>query len=440
MKTTRRDLFRYASLAPFGIAAASGQSSPAANQQTMIGVRFDAKPTVRMGFIGLGGRGMSQLQNFTAVDGVEVVALCDVAPEKTARAQQRLQKAGQQKAAEVYHGSETAFESLSKREDIDLVCIATPWKWHVPMAVMSLRHGQHACVEVPTASTLDECWALVNTSEQTRRHCVQLENCCYGYNEMLMYNLVHDGVLGELTHAGAAYDHDLRTVLFDQKGEGAWRRAEHIARDGNLYPTHGLGPVARYLDIHRGDRFEYIVSMSSPALSLAHYRDTHLVEDDPRRKETYRCGDQNTSLIKTAKGRLITLEHNTTTPEPYDRINMIAGTRGIFRDYPPRIFVDGAGNDEWGPLDPYKAKYEHPYWTRQGEIARKLGGHGGMDFIQAYRLIECIHQGIAPDMDVYDAAAWCAPVPLSEMSVAHGSAPMQFPDFTRGSWSASRTA
>lgn len=440
MKTTRRDLFRYASLAPLGMAAVSGQSNPPANQQSMMGMRFEGKPLVRMGFIGLGGRGTGQLRNFLATDGVQVMALCDLMPEKTARAQGLVAKAGQQKVPETYHGSETAYEALSTREDIDVVCVATPWIWHVPMAVMSMRHGQHAFVEVPAARTLEECWELVNTSEQTRRHCVMLENCCYGYNEMLMYNLVHDGVLGELTHAGAAYDHDLRTVLFDQKGEGAWRRAENAARNGNIYPTHGLGPVARYLDVHRGDRFEYMVSMSSPARSLAFYRDTHLAADDPRRKEVYRCGDQNTSLIKTAKGRLITLEHNVSSPEPYDRINMIAGTKGIFKDYPPRIFVDGTGKDEWGPLDPYKAKYEHPYWTRMGEIARKLGGHGGMDFIQAYRLIECVHNGLAPDADVYDAAAWCAPAPLSEMSVAHGSAPMQFPDFTRGRWEASRAS
>jgi len=315
--------------------------------------------------------------------------------------------------------------------------VATSWNWHVPVAVAAMKSGKNVAVEVPAASTLEECWALVNTSEQTRRHCVQLENCCYGYNEMLILNLVRDGVLGQLTHGAAAYDHDLRTVLFSKEGEGLWRRAEHFKRDGNLYPTHGLGPVARYMDINRGDRFEYMVSMSSPALALAEYRDK-LPADDPRRKETYRCGDQNTSLIKTAKGRIITLEHNVSSPEPYDRINLIAGTKGIFRDYPPRIFVDGTGNHEFGPLDPYKAKYEHPYWTRMGEIARKLGGHGGMDFIQAYRLIQCMQEGIEPDMDVYDAAAWSAPAPLSEMSVAKGSIPVKFPDFTRGRWQAKR--
>ena len=355
------------------------------------------------------------------------------------RAQGILQKVGQQKTPELYSDGDHAYESLAKRDDIDLICIATPWNWHVPMATFGMKQGKHVAVEVPAASTLADCWALVNTSEQTRRHCVMLENCCYGYNEMLVLNLVRDGVLGELTHGAAAYDHDLRRELFSHRGEGLWRRFEHLNRNGNLYPTHGLGPVARYMDINRGDRFEYLVSMSSPALSLAAFRAKNVPADDPSQKETYKCGDQNTSLIKTAKGRIITLEHNTSSPEPYDRINLIAGTKGIFRDYPPRIFVDGQGREEFGPIDPYKDKYESPLWKSMGEIARKLGGHGGMDFIQAYRLIQCVQEGTVPDMDVYDAAAWSAPAPLSEASVAKGSEPMQFPDFTRGKWKQARS-
>jgi hypothetical protein len=428
MNTSRRDLFRFVSAASLAMAA------PAAENKTMVGVPFTAKSNVRLGFIGLGGRGTGQMRNFAAANDVEVTAICDVVPEKLAKASQLLKKSGQQKEPALYSDGERAFEKLSARDDIDMVVICTPWNWHVPMAVHAMKHGKHVAVEVPAANTLDECWALVNASEQTRKHCVLLENCCYGYNEMLVLNLVRDCVLGELTHGAAAYDHDLRGVLFSNNGEGLWRRAEHLKRNGNLYPTHGLGPVARYMDINRGDRFEYMVSMSSAARSLAAYRAKKVPADDPRQKETYRCGDQNTSLIHTANGRIITLEHNVSSPEPYDRINLIAGTKGIFRDYPPRIFVDGAGKDVFGPLDPYKAKYEHPYWTKMGEIAKKLGGHGGMDFIQAYRLIECMQKGLVPDIDVYDAAAWSAPVALSEMSVAKGSAPMQFPDFTRGLW------
>jgi hypothetical protein len=289
-------------------------------------------------------------------------------------------------------------------------------------------------VEVPAARTIAECWDLVNTSESTRRHCIQLENCCYGYNELLVLNMVRAGLFGDLTHGGAAYNHDLRSILFSNEGEGLWRRFENVNRNGNLYPTHGLGPVAHYMDINRGDRFEYLVSMSSPALSLSAYRKEQLKPDDPRQKEVYRCGDLNSSLIKTAKGRVIALEHNVADPQPYDRINLIAGTKGIFRDYPARIYLDGAAKEEFGPIDPYKERFEHQYWKQVGELARELGGHGGMDFVMAYRLIQCIREGAAPDIDVYDAAAWSAPGPLSEASVAKGSAPMPFPDFTRGRW------
>jgi Glycosyl hydrolase 109, C-terminal domain len=275
---------------------------------------------------------------------------------------------------------------------------------------------------------------MVNTSEATRRHCMQLENCCYGYNELMVLNMVKAGLFGDITHAGCAYNHDLRSVLFSKEGEGLWRRLENEKRNGNLYPTHGLGPVAHYLDINRGDRFEYMVSMSSVALSLAAYRKEKLPPDDPRQKETYRCGDFNASLIRTAKGRVIELEHNVSSPQPYDRINLVAGTKGIFRDYPPRIFVDGESKEDFGPIDPYKEKFEHRYWKQVGEMARELGGHGGMDFVMAYRLIQCMREGTAPDIDVYDAAAWSAPGPLSEQSVAKGGVPVPFPDFTRGRW------
>jgi predicted dehydrogenase len=308
------------------------------------------------------------------------------------------------------------------------------------MAVYAMKSGRHAAVEVPAALTLQECWDLVNTSEHTRRHCIMLENCCYGENELMVLNMVRDGLLGELTHGAAAYLHDLRSGLVSARGGKNWRRIERLKRDGNLYPTHGLGPVAMYMNVNRGDRFATLVSMSSPSKALQFYRDKILPADDPVRKEVYAGGDQNTSLIKTANGLIITLEHNVVTPEPYDRINLIAGSKGIFRDYPPRIYIDGeTKGHEWESLDRFKPKYAHTLWTRMGELARRSGGHGGMDFLECYRLVQCLREGIPPDMDVYDAAAWSAPGPLSEMSVAKGSAPMEFPDFTRGRWRNKRT-
>jgi hypothetical protein len=262
-----------------------------------------------------------------------------------------------------------------------------------------------------------------------------LENCCYGYNELLVLNLVRAGVLGEVLHAECAYIHDLREILLADEGEGLWRRLPHERRNGNLDPTHGLGPVARYLDIHRGDRFDYLVSMSSPERGLTLYRDAHAPAGSPKHRERYRTGDMNTSLVKTVKGRTIVLQHDVVSPRPYDRINLVSGTRGIFRDYPPRIHVEGRGEPHrFGTLDDYRAEHEHGLWRTVGELARAQGGHGGMDLVMVWRLVQCLREGLAPDMDVYDAAAWSAPGPLSEASVGKGSAPVRFPDFTRGGW------
>jgi len=302
-----------------------------------------------------------------------------------------------------------------------------------------MQAGKHVGVEVPAAYTVEDCWKLVDASERTRRHCVIMENCCYDYDELLVLNMIRAGLLGELVHGECAYNHDLREILFETRDEGLWRRRHHTLRDSNLYPTHGLGPLANYMGVNRGDKFEYLVAMSSGHWGLEAYREEHLAAEDPRRKEVYRCGDYNTSLIKTAKGRSIMLQHNVSTPRPYDRINLIQGTKGIFRDYPSRVFVEGQeGGHAWQGTDKFKAKYEHELWRKEGERARELGGHGGMDYLMCYRLVECMRQGLTPDMDVYDAASWSAPGPLSEMSVAKGSAPVKFPDFTRGRWTQER--
>ena len=430
--TTRRDLLRLAGMAGISLGLGRGQQSAG---RSVSGMRFEKRDVVRIGFVGVGGRGNSLVENFSAMPEVRVAALCDVVPEKVQRTVAKLDRAGKlSQAPGIYTDGDHAYEKLVARDDLDLVVVATPWIWHVRMAVAAMRAGKHVAIEVPAAHTLDECWELVNTSEATQRHCMQLENCCYGYNELMVYNMVHDGLFGEITHGACAYNHDLRSILFSNDGEGQWRRFEHLNRNGNLYPTHGLGPVAHYMDINRGDRFEYLVSMSSQSASLQAYRKAKLPPDDPRQKEVYREGDFNVSLIHTANGRVITLEHNVSSPQPYDRINLIAGTKGIFRDYPPRIYIDGDPKEEFTSIDPYKAKYEHPYWKETGELARKLGGHGGMDFVMAWRLVQAIHAGEVPDIDVYDTASWSAPSPLSEASVAKGSAPMPFPDFTRGRW------
>ena len=429
---SRREFLRVSGLTAVGASLASAEAAAEApHAATMIDVAFAAKEP-RIGIIGTGGRGASLLENLLAAD-AQIVALCDVVREKAEHAQSMVVKAGQ-KFPELYTKGDHAYEALAARDDIDAVIIATPWDWHVPMAVAAMKHGKHAFTEVPAASTLEDCWKLVDTSEQTRRHCIMMENCCYGYNETLVLRLIHEGLFGELLYGEGAYIHDLREELFSNKGEGLWRRTAHTLRNGNLYPTHGLGPVANYMGIQRGDRFDTLVSMSTPQRGLDLYRKTNLKADDPRQAERYINGDMNTSLIKTANGLMITVKHDTVNPHPYSRINMIAGTKGVFEDYPPRIYFDGqAGDEDWATLDKWK-EHQHPLWKREGEIAQKLGGHGGMDYIMIYRLLECMRKGLVPDLDVYDAAAWSAPGPLSRASLAAGSAPQKFPDFTRGKW------
>jgi predicted dehydrogenase len=399
---------------------------------TMMGVPFARRESIRLGIIGVGGRGTSLLKDLLAIEGVEVKAICDLVAEKVARAQKAVTDRGQPEPAGFSRG-EWDFKNLTQL-DLDIIYIATPWNWHVPMALSTMKDGKHAAVEVPAAVTLEECWQLVDTSEATRRHCIILENCCYGENELMVLGMVRDGLFGEVTHAEAAYLHDLRSILTANEGEGLWRRVPHMKRNGNLYPTHGLGPVAHYLNIHGGDRFDYMVSVSSCEASLSAYVQARFADGDPKRTEKYVCGDMNTSIIKTLKGRTILLQHDVVNPRPYSRLNSVSGTKGAFADYPPRVFVDGQGQEVWQSMDSFRDKYQHPLWRIMGELARKTGGHGGMDYIMSYRLMECIKRGVPPDIDVYDAAAWSVPTALSEASVAQNGVPQKFPDFTRGNW------
>lgn len=406
--------------------------APAA-RQTMRGVPFERHDTVRIGIVGTGLRGRSVLGELLAIDNVKITALADVMPNKMDRATKMITDKGQ--PAPATFTGDHGFEKLVERDDVDFVYTATPWEWHVPVMLAALAHGKHCGSECPIGTTLKELWALVDASEKSRRHCLHLENCNYGYNEMLVNRMVHEGVFGEVLHAEAAYLHDLRTILFEDRDEGLWRRAWHTRSNSNLYPTHGLGPVSWYLDIHSGDRFDYLVSVSSPERGLSLHREATVADrSNPKWREKYVAGDLNTSILKTVNGKTVMLQHDVSNPRPYSRHNRVMGTKGTFEDYPPRIYVEGKGPERWSAIDEWKAKFEHPVWTEVGELARKNGGHGGMDFVMAYRLVQTMRNGTAPDYDVYDAAAWSAPLPLSEMSVAKGSAPMKFPDFTRGNW------
>lgn len=437
---SRRDLLKVAGAAGAAAALAPRDASGAApprsmRRDTMLGVPFTRHETVRLAIVGTGLRGTSVLREWLAVDGVRITALADIVPEKAARAAQLVTAAGQPAPA-LYTAGERDFERLVARDDIDIVYTATPWQWHVPVCLAAMKAGKHAATEVPAATTLEDCWELVRTSEETRRHCLMMENCNYNFNEMLLDRMVKDGVFGEILYAEAAYIHDLREILFENRDEGLWRRDWHTHRDGNFYPTHGLGPVAWYLDIHKGDRFDYLVSMSTPERGLTEWRARHEPVGTAKWQEQYGAGDINSSLIKTVRGKTILLQHNVTLPTPYSRLNAVRGTRGAFEDFPARFYVDGEGRPHaWRTLDDAtRERYTHPLWARIGAIARAKGGHGGMDYIMAYRLIETMREGLPPDFDVYDAAAWSAPWPLSEASLALSSAPVRFPDFTRGGW------
>jgi predicted dehydrogenase len=435
----RRDFMKTSALIGAGLVAgggavALGQDNAAASSGgtqatgSMVGFKTPPMEKVRIGFVGVGGRGTGLLHDFMRCEGVEIKAVCDIRPERAERAQNILVKAGHEKP-EAYTKGDHDFENLVKRDDIDLVITPTPWEWHVPVCLAAMNAGKHACSEVPMALTVDDCWKMVETSEKTKRHCMMLENCCYGESELAVLNATRQGAFGEILHAEAGYLHDLQGVQFDEEGEGGWRRKYSEIWNGNLYPTHGLGPVAQAMNINRGDKFDRLVSMSTPARGLAEYAAEKFGKDDPRAKKDYKCGDVNTSLIQTARGKTIMVQHAVNLPRPYSRINTVVGTKGTFAGYPDRI---GLG-EEWGDVDAFKKKYEHPLWKRTKDSA-KGSGHGGMDFVMAYRLIECLRKGEPLDQSVYDGAAWSCIVELSRQSVASKGAPVDVPDFTKGKW------
>jgi len=383
--------------------------------------------------VGIGLQGSGHVKNFLRIPGVEVRALCDIVPAKVVRAQKWAEKAGQP-TPRAYDKGPTDFERLCAEEDVDLVVTATPWEWHVPVCLAAMASGKHAATEVPAALTVAECWQLVDTVERTGLHCVMLENCCYGRRELMTLNMVRRGLLGELLHAEAGYLHDLRYFKFNGKDEALWRTAHSVNRNGNLYPTHGLGPVAQCMDVNRGDRFTRLVSMSSRSAGLNLYAAKKFGPDHPSARQEYALGDINVSLLATEKGRVVVLYHDCSSPRPYSRIHVVQGTRGLVRGWPDQIHVEGRSPaHEWEELYSYAADYEHPLWRALQE--QSVGsGHDGMDFLEDWRLVRALQSGTTPDMDVYDAADWSAVAELSERSVAAGGQPQEFPDFTRGRW------
>jgi hypothetical protein len=402
---------------------------------------FRAKPLgkVRVGLLGVGHRGSGAVQRLASLPGVEITAIGDLYEERVAKQLKVLADKGK-RVPTAYYGAKDEWRKLCESKEVDLVYICTPWLLHTPMAVYAMQCGKHAATEVPAAVTVEQSWQLVDTAEMTQRHCMILENCCYGYNEMLALMLCRKGMLGELVHGEAAYIHDLRASNLNEESsggyQGQWRLEWAKQHTGNPYPTHGLGPVCQYMDINRGDRFEFLTSVSTAQFGLSLAAAAKYGKSSPQAKMAYKLGDMNTSLIRTYRGRTIMVQHDTTSPRPYSRLNTISGTRGILSDYPLRVALEPKAHDWLGEkeLEELKAKFTHPLWDKNGETAKKMGGHGGMDFLMDLRLCHCLQNGLPLDIDVYDTALWSSLVELSERSVLEGGAPVKVPDFTRGGW------
>ncbi len=420
--------------------------------------------TVRIGFIGLGSRGSEAIKRYTYIDGVKIVALCDIVPENVEKSKQFLIDKGLP-APDTYTGVED-WKLICEREDIDLIYVCTHWDLHTPIAVYAMEHGKHVATEVPAALTVDECWDLVNTAEKTRKHCIQLENCIYDFFEITTLNMAQKGLFGDIVHVEGAYIHDLRWLNFDLDGYWNMWRLKHLEKsDGNTYPTHGLGPVSHLLNIHRGDKMNYLVSMSTNQFGMTEYAKNKFGKDSDFAKREYKKGDMNTTIIKTEKGKTIMLQHDVTSPRPYSRLHTISGTKGFAQKYPkegialeiiydknavslPDVEFDSTKINyiknahsfvSETELDSLLLEYTHPIVKDIEEKAKEVGGHGGMDFIMDYRLIYCLRNGLPLDQDVYDAAEWSSIIELSRISVENSSVPVMIPDFTRGEWEKLKT-
>ena len=406
------------------------------NTHDAIELKCDPIETVRIGFIGLGMRGSGAIARYTQIDHVEIVAICDLVQENIDKCQKILTKNGLPKAA-AYSG-ENDWKKICERNDIDLIYVCTHWELHTPIAVYAMEQDKHVAVEVPAALTIEQCWELVNTAERTRKHCMQLENCNYDFFEMATLNMAQKGLFGEIVHCEGAYIHDLRFLNFDEKGYWDMWRLKHLEKeDGNTYPTHGLGPLCHIMNIHRGDKMNHLVSMSSNQFGMSLYAKNKFGDNSEYAKKTYKKGDMNTTLIKTENGKTILIQHDVTSPRPYSRLHTISGTNGFAQKYPQKgIALEPNAHYFLAEekLDSLLKEYAHPIVKEIEEKAKEVGGHGGMDYIMDYRLIYCLRNGLPLDQDVYDAAEWSAIIELSRKSVENNSAPIEIPDFTRGAW------
>ena len=407
---------------------------PPSKGKSVLGFRAKPLSTVRIGVVGL-GRGGGAVNRLSHIEGTEIVAICDLMPERVAQSQKSLTDNGRKEA--VAYTKEEDWKKMCERDDIDLIYNATPWTLHVPIALYAMEHGKHAVVEVPAALTVADCWALVNKAEEKQLHCMMLENCCYDFFELATLNMARKGLLGDIIHSEGAYIHDLRQSKFEGYYK-FWRLEYSKYHTGNPYPTHGLGPIAQIMGINRGDRMQYLSSVSTGQFGLSLWAKENLTDDERiTQSERYKLGDMNTTIISTVKGKSLMVQHDTTSPRPYSRIHLVQGTKGMAVKYPQEKVAIQPATHEYlseGKQSEVMKQYEHPLSTYIGEQAKKVGGHGGMDFIMDWRLIYCLRNGYPLDQSVYDAAAWSSIVELSERSVLNKNCSVEIPDFTRGAW------
>ena len=404
--------------------------------------------TVRVAFIGVGARGTGHARQVATIEGTEVVAISDLYQDLVQRSIDNCKEIGKgerHNEIAMYSGGENKWKLMLKEVKPDAVFISTNWDNHAPMVIEAMNSGAHAFVEVPMATTIEDMWEIINTSEKTRKHCMMMENVNYGRDELMYLNMCRKGVIGDFLHAEAAYIHELRFQMEEQKrGTGSWRTHHYAKGRGNLYPTHGLGPVAQYMNLARGDdNFNTLISYSTPALGRKIYAEKNYPSDHKWNKLDYKNGDLNTSIIKTNVGRTVMVQWDETSPRPYSRHNLIQGTKGTLAGFPTRVALEGGvegvtkNHHSWAQgkdLDVLYEKYDHPLYKRLGALAKKMGGHGGMDFMMRYRIIECLRKGEPLDQNMYEGCFWSAVTPLSASSIEDGGVPQRFPDFTRGNW------
>ena len=455
--STRRGFLKASGLVgAAGLTGTIGCKIPTRKHDHVGGLACAPLETVKVGVIGLGMRGPGAVSRLSAIPGVRVVALSDLFEARVNNRVKWLTDHGFSAPTRYFGGTEE-WKKLVENPEVNLVYVASPWQMHVPMVKYALANKKHVVCEVPMVFTVEECWEIIELAEANRCHCMLLENCCYGESEMLALNLVRNNILGTLVHGEGAYIHDLRGLMFAGNGyEGFWRLKWNAMHTGNPYATHGLGPICQYMNVGRGDQMRVLTAQSSGAFGMAEYAAAHKAQLDElkatRKGSKYGMTDQRalsgpwmrgdmcTAVIKTELGRTIMVQHDTTSPRPYSRINLISGTKGILKDYPLQIALDPeykAPHLGWcnqAQMKEIQAKYRHPLWRDSGEIAKRMGGHGGMDFLMDLRLCYCLQNGLPLDINVYESCQWSVLAELTETSVKNDGAPVEVPDFTRGAW------